>query len=125
MPKERPYSPRSARDARVDAIPALTIFVGALVALVIGVIDPRKLFTVGGLVIFCFAIAGFILRLLVPKEAEKVRDRRHQTYDLVIFDCDGVLVDTEGICIAVEARVLTELGWPILSASPRALVERP
>ena len=31
----------------------------------------------------------------------------------IIFDCDGVLVDTEGISVAVEARVLTELGWPM------------
>jgi HAD superfamily hydrolase (TIGR01509 family) len=33
--------------------------------------------------------------------------------DLVIFDCDGVLVDTEVLQVAVEARVLTELGWAI------------
>jgi HAD superfamily hydrolase (TIGR01509 family) len=32
--------------------------------------------------------------------------------DLVIFDCDGVLVDTERLTVAVEARILTELGWP-------------
>lgn len=31
---------------------------------------------------------------------------------LVIFDCDGVLVDSERLTVAVEARVLTELGWP-------------
>ncbi|HLN75891.1 MAG TPA: HAD family hydrolase [Nocardioidaceae bacterium] len=31
---------------------------------------------------------------------------------LVIFDCDGVLVDSERISVAVEARVLTELGFP-------------
>ncbi len=30
----------------------------------------------------------------------------------MIFDCDGVLVDTERLTVAVEARVLTELGWP-------------
>ncbi|HET6627987.1 MAG TPA: HAD family hydrolase [Nocardioidaceae bacterium] len=33
-------------------------------------------------------------------------------FGLVIFDCDGVLVDTERLTVAVEARVLTELGWP-------------
>ncbi len=33
--------------------------------------------------------------------------------DLVVFDCDGVLVDTERLTVGVEARVLTELGWPI------------
>ena len=32
--------------------------------------------------------------------------------DLVIFDCDGVLVDSERLTIGMEARVLTELGWP-------------
>jgi HAD superfamily hydrolase (TIGR01509 family) len=32
--------------------------------------------------------------------------------DLVIFDCDGVLVDSERLTVGVEARVLTELGWP-------------
>jgi HAD superfamily hydrolase (TIGR01509 family) len=34
------------------------------------------------------------------------------TFDLAIFDCDGVLVDTERLTVAVEARILTELGWP-------------
>ena len=32
---------------------------------------------------------------------------------LVVFDCDGVLVDTEVLQVAVEARVLTDVGWPI------------
>jgi len=32
--------------------------------------------------------------------------------DLVIFDCDGVLVDSERLTVVVEARMLTELGWP-------------
>jgi HAD superfamily hydrolase (TIGR01509 family) len=32
--------------------------------------------------------------------------------DLVVFDCDGVLVDSERLTVDVEARVLTELGWP-------------
>jgi beta-phosphoglucomutase-like phosphatase (HAD superfamily) len=32
---------------------------------------------------------------------------------LVIFDCDGVLVDSERLTVEVESRVLTELGWPI------------
>ena len=32
---------------------------------------------------------------------------------LVVFDCDGVLVDTERLTVGIEARVLTELGWPI------------
>ncbi len=33
--------------------------------------------------------------------------------DLVVFDCDGVLVDSERLTIAVESRMLTEMGWPI------------
>ena len=33
--------------------------------------------------------------------------------DLVIFDCDGVLVDSEPIAVRTHARVLGELGWPI------------
>lgn len=32
---------------------------------------------------------------------------------LVIFDCDGVLVDSERLAVVVEARMLTEMGWPI------------
>jgi HAD superfamily hydrolase (TIGR01509 family) len=31
---------------------------------------------------------------------------------LVIFDCDGVLVDSERLTVGVEARLVTELGWP-------------
>ena len=34
-------------------------------------------------------------------------------YDLVIFDCDGVLVDSERLTVHEEARMLTELGWPV------------
>ncbi|OLP54436.1 HAD family hydrolase [Rhizobium rhizosphaerae] len=33
--------------------------------------------------------------------------------DLVIFDCDGVLVDSEIIAARVEAEILTEAGYPI------------
>ena len=32
---------------------------------------------------------------------------------LVIFDCDGVLIDSEPVCNRVVANVLTELGWRI------------
>ncbi len=31
---------------------------------------------------------------------------------LIIFDCDGVLVDSETLTTAVEAQMLTELGYP-------------
>jgi HAD superfamily hydrolase (TIGR01509 family) len=33
--------------------------------------------------------------------------------DLVIFDCDGVLVDSERLAVRVEARLISELGWPL------------
>ncbi|MES2073466.1 MAG: HAD family phosphatase [Pseudomonadota bacterium] len=34
-------------------------------------------------------------------------------FDLVAFDCDGVLVDSEPITIGVLAELLNELGWKI------------
>jgi beta-phosphoglucomutase-like phosphatase (HAD superfamily) len=37
-------------------------------------------------------------------------------FGLVIFDCDGVLVDSERLAIRVEAEVLGELGWPLTEA---------
>ena len=33
--------------------------------------------------------------------------------DLIIFDCDGVLVDSEIIASEVDAELLTEAGYPI------------
>ena len=35
--------------------------------------------------------------------------------DLVIFDCDGVLVDSERLSIEVDRRVLADLGWELSS----------
>jgi len=32
---------------------------------------------------------------------------------LVIFDCDGVLVDSERITIQTETSILSQLGWPM------------
>jgi HAD superfamily hydrolase (TIGR01509 family) len=32
---------------------------------------------------------------------------------LVIFDCDGVLVDTERIAVRIDVMVLAQLGWPM------------
>ena len=34
-------------------------------------------------------------------------------FDLVIFDCDGVLVDSERLVLDIDAEVLSELGWTI------------
>lgn len=33
--------------------------------------------------------------------------------ELIIFDCDGVLVDSEAIVIEIEAALLTEAGFPM------------
>ena len=33
--------------------------------------------------------------------------------ELVIFDCDGVLVDSEPIAVRTEVRLLAEVGWPL------------
>ncbi|SHE79751.1 haloacid dehalogenase superfamily, subfamily IA, variant 3 with third motif having DD or ED [Kaistia soli DSM 19436] len=36
-----------------------------------------------------------------------------QPYDLVIFDCDGVLIDSEFLACRIDAEELTRLGYPI------------
>jgi len=41
--------------------------------------------------------------------------------DLIIFDCDGVLVDTERLAVRVDVQVLTQLGWVMTEAE---VVER-
>jgi HAD superfamily hydrolase (TIGR01509 family) len=48
-----------------------------------------------------------------------VTDRR--PFELVIFDCDGVLVDTERIAVRIDVAVLAELGWAMSEAE---VVER-
>ena len=42
-------------------------------------------------------------------------------FDLVIFDCDGVLVDSERLAVRTEAEILASLGWPLTEAE---IVER-
>ncbi|MGY2743284.1 HAD-IA family hydrolase [Pseudarthrobacter sp. O4] len=34
-------------------------------------------------------------------------------FELVVFDCDGVLVDSEVIAVRVDQRVLADLGWEL------------
>ncbi len=34
-------------------------------------------------------------------------------FELVIFDCDGVLVDSERLSIQLDVELLAELGWPL------------
>lgn len=41
--------------------------------------------------------------------------------ELVIFDCDGVLIDSERLAVKVDVLVLGELGWPLSEAE---VVER-
>ena len=42
-------------------------------------------------------------------------------FDLVIFDCDGVLVDSERLSIRLDVVLLEGLGWPLTEAE---IVER-
>ena len=42
-------------------------------------------------------------------------------FDLVIFDCDGVLVDSERLAVRTEVEILQSLGWPLTEAD---IVER-
>jgi HAD superfamily hydrolase (TIGR01509 family) len=44
-----------------------------------------------------------------------------QGIELVIFDCDGTLVDSERLAVRVDSRLITELGWPL---SPADITER-
>lgn len=41
--------------------------------------------------------------------------------ELIIFDCDGVLIDSEGIAARLIAQNLTEHGWPMSAAENQAL----
>ncbi|HSL33907.1 MAG TPA: HAD family hydrolase [Candidatus Limnocylindrales bacterium] len=45
---------------------------------------------------------------------------RH-AFDLVVFDCDGVLVDSERLSIRVDVVYLERLGWPM---SESEIIER-
>ena len=42
-------------------------------------------------------------------------------FDLVVFDCDGVLVDSERLSIRVDLHYLERLGWPMTESE---IVER-
>ncbi|MFG2910180.1 HAD family hydrolase [Kitasatospora sp. NPDC048286] len=41
--------------------------------------------------------------------------------ELVIFDCDGVLLDSERLAVKIDARVTAAVGWPLSEAE---IVER-
>ncbi|MGA3149435.1 MAG: HAD family hydrolase [Acidimicrobiales bacterium] len=42
-------------------------------------------------------------------------------FDLVIFDCDGVLVDSERLAVRTEVEILSSLGWRLTASE---IVER-
>jgi HAD superfamily hydrolase (TIGR01509 family) len=46
---------------------------------------------------------------------KKARQNKNQSLDLIIFDCDGVLVDSEVISCRAHAEMLTLHGYPITS----------
>jgi HAD superfamily hydrolase (TIGR01509 family) len=48
-------------------------------------------------------------------------ERPAQGIELVIFDCDGTLVDSERIAIRVDSQMLSQLGW---SLTPDDVAER-
>jgi HAD superfamily hydrolase (TIGR01509 family) len=50
---------------------------------------------------------------------KKARQGSHGSFDLVIFDCDGVLVDSEVISCRIHAEVLTRHGYPITAEEVR------
>lgn len=37
-------------------------------------------------------------------------------FDLIIFDCDGVLIDSERLLVRTDAKILAGLGWPLTEA---------
>jgi beta-phosphoglucomutase-like phosphatase (HAD superfamily) len=41
---------------------------------------------------------------------------RPGSVELVIFDCDGVLIDSERLVVKVDVVALRELGWPLSEA---------
>lgn len=59
--------------------------------------------------------------LIQPSQGSDTRPAGRARPDLVIFDCDGVLVDTERLAVRLEVQLLAELGWEITEAE---IVER-
>lgn len=47
----------------------------------------------------------------MTEEARAFLAAREQPIRMVIFDCDGVLIDSEALCDRVCAAAITELGW--------------
>jgi HAD superfamily hydrolase (TIGR01509 family) len=54
-----------------------------------------------------------------PREVRQVIGNGHDerpAIELVIFDCDGVLIDSERLAVKVDVVVLGKLGWPLTEA---------
>jgi beta-phosphoglucomutase-like phosphatase (HAD superfamily) len=49
----------------------------------------------------------------MSEEAAAFLRARRQPLELVIFDCDGVLIDSEALCNRIVAEILTADGWPL------------
>src|ERR1700692_2003096 len=47
----------------------------------------------------------------MSEEAVAFLQARRRPLELVIFDCDGVLIDSEALCNRVVAEILTAGGW--------------
>lgn len=47
------------------------------------------------------------------RSADAPYDWRVRRFDLVIFDCDGVLVDSERLIVKLDAQICQERGWPL------------
>jgi beta-phosphoglucomutase-like phosphatase (HAD superfamily) len=53
--------------------------------------------------------------------AQDVLARRDQPIELVIFDCDGVLIDSEGLASLILSKQLGAIGWPITPEACEAI----
>jgi len=56
-------------------------------------------------------------RAVVEHEAWKIRVMLTQRYGAMIFDCDGVLIDSERVACHIDARELTAIGVSITAGS--------
>ena len=56
----------------------------------------------------------------MTEEARTFLAARATPVRMVIFDCDGVLIDSEALCNRVESATLTELGWVLTPAECHA-----
>lgn len=56
------------------------------------------------------------LSVCTDQQTPDLTEPMHHLVSLVIFDCDGVLVDSERLAVKVDSELLTELGWPLTEA---------